>query len=498
MRHVTQRGRWTILTSVAGVLLLAACADQQPTAPLRPPPGPVRDELATSDTALTPELVRQLAAGRGVTRLAGPPYVRPALVRLGRALMFDPILSGNRDVSCGTCHLPAFATGDARSLSIGTGGSGLGPARTDPNGVFIPRNAPPLFDLGAMRHMFWDGRVEVDAGGHVHTPAGPQLTRAMSGVFEFGAVSAQPMFPVTVRAEMRGQTGNELARIPDNDYTAIWAGLMRRLGKIPEYRRMFERAYPGRRFSDMNFAYASNAIAGFLVARLTFNHSPWDRFLAGDDRALTQQQLDGARQFLTLKCSLCHTGPVFSDDKFHDVAVAQIGPGQNQGMQSRDDFGRMNVTGNSADQYRFRTTPLRNVELTGPYGHDGAIITLRDFVAHYSESDVKLQTYDVSQLEPALRGTLLPNTAGILAQRDTLLRGVVLTPALVDKLVAYMDALTDPAARNLSHLAPRHVPSGLPVEGGRGVERDDESGPLAGDPRPPHRHYNTQRGPNRV
>ena len=457
-----RRALWMVPAAATGaILLLASCTDQQPTAPNRVVPSAQLDRNEPSDTATTPELVRELAASRGIGRLEDPPHVRMALVRLGRALMFDPILSGNHDVSCATCHMPAYATGDDRSLSVGTGGSGLGPDRTHPDGVFIPRNASPLFDLAQLRHMFWDGRVETDGHGHFNTPAATQLTPAMQRVFAFGAISAQPMFPVTVRAEMRGQSGNELAAIPDNDYDAIWAGLMRRLGRVPEYRRMFEEAYPGTRFNRMNFAYASNAIAGFLVAKLTFNNSPWDRFLAGRDRALTAQQLEGARTFLTLKCSICHNGPTLSDDKFHDVAVAQIGPGQGEGMQSRDDFGRMNVTGNSADQYLFRTTPLRNVELTGPYGHDGSIMTLQGFIEHYSESDVKLNSYDPSQLEPALRGTVLNNMVGVLAQRDTLLNGVVLTPELVDKLMAYMTALTDPSARDLSRLSPRKVPSGL-------------------------------------
>jgi cytochrome c peroxidase len=447
---------------MAGVLvMLFGCADQQPTAPLVPDPS--LNRLAPADAATTPRLVRQLAAQRGIGRLESPPHVRPALVELGQALMFDPILSGNHDVSCATCHMADFATGDGRSLSVGAGGTGAGPARTHPGGVFIPRNAPPLFDLAQLRHMFWDGRVEVSRRGRFHTPAGAQLTPAMTRVLEFGAISAQPMFPVTARTEMRGQTGNELTQIPDDDFTGIWDGLMRRLGDIPEYRRMFEKAYPGKRFRDMNFAYASNAIGGFIVTKLSFNDSPWDRFLAGRDNALSPQQLEGARTFMTLKCSVCHTGPTFSDDKFHDVAVAQIGPGQGQGLQLRDDFGRMNVTGDPADQYRFRTTPLRNVELTGPYGHDGSVMTLQGFIEHYSESDVKLNAYDASQLEPALRNTVLANASAVLAQRDTLLNGVVLTPELVDKLVVYMSALTDPAARRLSHLVPKRVPSGLPV-----------------------------------
>jgi cytochrome c peroxidase len=389
-------------------------------------------------------------------------------VTLGRALLFDPILSGNRNIACATCHLPAFATGDGKSLAVGEGGVGLGPEREHPNGVFIPRNAPPLFNLGVMNHLFWDGRIERDAFGRVHTPAGAQITRSMSRVFEFGPASALGLFPVTNRAEMRGQrrfgSNNELAAIPDDSLQDIWDALMRRLGKIPEYREMFEAAYPGTRFSDMTFAYASNAIGGFMVSELTFANASWDRFLRGDDRALTSRQLEGARQFLTLKCSICHNGATLSDDKFHDVAIAQFGPGEGDGPDGRDDFGRMRVTGSALDKYLFRTTPLRNVELTGPYGHDGAFTTLRGFIEHYSESDIKLRTFDPSPLEATLRGTVIPTTDAILAQRDTLLNGVVFGTDILDALVDYMSALTDPAARDLSRLVPFRVPSGLPVD----------------------------------
>ncbi|HEX6964678.1 MAG TPA: cytochrome-c peroxidase [Gemmatimonadaceae bacterium] len=420
-------------------------------------------DAATLPSAATPGQVRKLAAQRGIGALQPPHPVRPALVRLGQALMFDPILSGNHDITCATCHFPTYGTGDTHSVSIGTGGTGLGPTRIPPAAGFLGRNAPPLFDLGTLKHAFWDGRVEVDAQGHFHTPAGAQLTPEMTHVMEFGALSAQPLFPPAAAAEMRGSSGNELASIPADDYTDIWAGLMRRLGNIPAYRRMFEQAYPGKKFDDMNFAYASNAIAGFIVSKLTFTNAPWDRFLRGQNSALTPAQLEGAQTFLTLKCSVCHNGPTLTDDKFHDVAVAQIGPGDGNGASGHDDFGRFNVTGNSADLYRFRTTPLRNVELTGPYGHDGAITSLRGFIEHYSASDQALLNYDPSQLEPALQSTLLDNQQEILQQRDTLLNGVVLTPEIVDKLMAYMSALTDDAARNLSGLIPASVPSGLPV-----------------------------------
>jgi cytochrome c peroxidase len=457
--------------AAAGVsALLVSCDVSRPSEP-RVAPSAARASAARAaadSLAVVARDVPVLAAQRGIFPLPAPRRVRGPLVRLGQALAFDPILSGGRDVSCMTCHVPDLATGDGRSLSVGQGASGLGPAREHPSGVFIPRNAPPLFNLGVMRRLFWDGRVEVDAQGRLHTPAGAHVTPEMTRVMEFGAVSALAMFPVTNRAEMRGDDGrdprNELAAIPDEDFTRIWQALMTRLGRVPEYRRMFEAAYPGTRLRDMTFAHASNAIGAFFVDRLTFADSPWDRFLAGRDDALTPRQLEGAKTFLTLKCSICHAGATLSDEEFHNVAVAQVGPGQGNGPDGRDDFGRMNVTGKASDLYRFRTTPLRNVELTAPYGHSGAILDLRAFVEHYSESDRKLRAFDAGKLEPSLRGTVLTNASAILATRDTLLEGVVLTDELVDRLMDYMQALTDGAARDLRRLVPRRVPSGLPVE----------------------------------
>jgi cytochrome c peroxidase len=456
----------TFAASALAVMSVLGCVDNPPTNPLHPNDSAGFNKRPPPIDPTLIALVRQLAGQRNVVPLVRPPRVREPLVKLGRALLFDPILSGNRNISCATCHFPTFATGDGKSLAVGEGGIGLGPGREHPNGVFIARNAPPLFNLGLMKHLFWDGRIERDAAGVVHTPAGAQLTPEMARVFEFGSASALGLFPVTNRAEMRGQlaSGNELAAIPDDDLPAIWAAIMRRLGRISEYREMFEEAYPGTRFRDMTFAHASNAIGGFMVSELTFANAPWDRFLRGDNSALTGRQLEGARTFLTLKCSICHTGATLSDDQFHDVAVAQLGPGEGDGPSGRDDFGRMRVTGSALDKYLFRTTPLRNVELTGPYGHDGAITTLRGFVEHYSESDIKLRTFDPSPLEPALRGTVIPTTDAILAQRDTLLNGVVLTPEIVDALMDYMSALTDNAARDLSRLVPPRVPSRLPVD----------------------------------
>ncbi len=444
--------------AVALAIVAGGCADRRPLDPA----GPQRASsvVETSDAA---SLVRALAAGRGIEALPPPPPVRRALVELGRALMFDPILSGNRDIACMTCHAPRYATGDARRLAIGQGATGIGPARVHPDGRFVARNAPPLFNLYLMRSFFWDGRIAPDDKGHFRASVGPRITEDMERVFEFGALSAVGLLPVLSRAEMRGASGDELAKIPDGQPGRIWRAIMRRLGGIPEYRRLFEAAYPATPFERMNFAFATNAMAGFIVAELAFDDSPWDRFLAGDDDALGPEQLEGARIFMEIRCSECHDGPAFTDGAFHNVALPQFGPSAGDGPAGDDDFGRERLSGRAADRYAFRTTPLRNVELTGPYGHAGQFASLHEFVDHYSESGRKLRDYDASRLEPPLQGTLLDDADAILATRDPIIEGVVLEPEVVDALTAYLRALTDPAARDLTRLIPERVPSGLPV-----------------------------------
>ncbi|HEX3234710.1 MAG TPA: cytochrome c peroxidase [Gemmatimonadales bacterium] len=442
---------------VAASLWLAGCSDDT-TAPH------LQMAAATAETAALAAEVRQLAVTSGVIALQRPAPVRRELSLLGQALAFDKILSGNRDISCMTCHLAKTATMDGRSIAIGQGGSGLGLARVHPLGKFIHRNAPPLFNLHATTPLTWDGRVFTNSSGVVRTPAGALLP-SQRAVLEFGPLSALPMFPVLSRPEMRADAGNELAAIPDTLPQKVWRFLMRRLGAIPQYRTMFESAYPGQQFDNMSFAHAGNAMGGWITAVFAFNNSPWDRFLAGNDDALTDAQLRGAKAFLgTARCAQCHNGPAFTDGKFHNVLVPQIGPGFGDGPSGRDDFGRMRQTGNTANRYAFRTAPLRNVELTAPYGHDGAIVSLRAWVDHYSQAGTKLQAYDPSQLEPLLQNTLLPTAADILLTRDAKLKDLVLSSATVDDITEFLKALTDPAARDLRQFVPLSVPSGLPID----------------------------------
>jgi cytochrome c peroxidase len=445
------------LAGVSATLWLFGCGEKITA----PPPQEI--SAATAEFTALAAQVRELATAAGITSLQRPAPVRRELSLLGQALAFDKTLSGNRDISCMTCHLAGLATTDGRSVAIGQGATGLGPDRIHPRGAFVHRSTPSLFNLGAMAVLTWDGRVFRAPTGFIRSPA--PLSAAQRAVFEFGPLSALPMFPVLSRPEMRANSGNELAVVPDSLPQSTWRLLMKRLGAIPQYRAMFESAYPGQRFDDMSFAHAGNAMGGWITAVFSFTNTPWDNFLAGNDAALTTVQLQGAKAFLTVgKCARCHTGALLSDGKFHNVAVPQVGPGFGDGPDGRDDFGRMRQTKLLADKYKFRTPPLRNVELTAPYGHDGAIVSLRSWVDHYSRSDVKLRAYDPRQLEPLLQGTLLPTGDGILLTRDFRINTLVLPPATVDAITEFLKALTDPAARNLSRFVPVSVPSGLPID----------------------------------
>ena len=390
-----------------------------------------------------------------------PPIVDDTMFELGQALFFDKILSGNRDISCATCHHPALATGDDLALSLGVGATGLGVERQ--GGTVIPRNAPPLFNLHAYPTMFWDSRVEM-VNGRLVTPAGDQLTAEMEATFDHGVVSAQAMFPVTSADEMRGAPGtNELANIPDTDVTAVWSALMVRLGSIDAYVELFESAYPGVSFGEMTFAHAANAMAAYEIRAFAHTDSPYQRFLDGDEQALSETEREGMDDFFEAGCDRCHDGPLLSNFDHHNTALAQFGPGKGDGDE-RDDFGRERVTGNADDRYAFRTTPLLNVELTGPFGHAGQFVTLRDFVDHYRNHEQNLERYDITENvdQSALWTTQVANQAAVLGNVDRRMRQ--LDGFDVDEVVAFLRALTAKSARDLSHTVPASVPSGLPLD----------------------------------
>ncbi len=395
------------------------------------------------------------------------PQTNPDIVALGRALFFDKIISGNKDMACATCHDPRFGTGDCLPLSVGTKGSGECLDRRPGAGrPFIPRNAPEIFNRGHedWKTMFWDARVEVE-NGELLTPAGGQLPQGIESVLQ-----AQAIFPITSRDEMRGRRGdtasdgtqNELALIDDDQFTQIWRAVMNRILSIQEYRDMFRRAFGDREYTIVDFG---RAIAEFEIEAFTLTDSPWDRYLRGDKDALSYEAKRGAILFYgKARCYTCHSGTLFTDQKFHNIGVPQFGPGKNaNGL----DLGRYNVSGREEDKFKFRTPPLRNVAVTSPYFHNGAYNDLREAVLHHLDPERHLRNYDpiANGLPPELASTLKNDEATINQILSTLdIEPVELTEEEIDYLIAFLRSLTSPKVYTLHEVIPDRVPSGLPVQ----------------------------------
>lgn len=415
--------------------------------------------------------LREKLTSAGVTQLEPFEAANPAQVNLGRFLFFDPILSGNRDTSCATCHHPSLATADALALSIGVGGQGLGVERVaDSSRLRVPRNAPDLFNRGseAWHTMFWDNRIALTEDGLL-TPAGTDLVKGIDNI-----LAAQALFPVTSREEMRGLEGdkdifghpNELALLADDDFTGIWDTLMQRLKGVPEYDALFQEAYPELAVNDVAIQHVANAIGAFEAAEWTLLDSPFDRYLAGETHAMTIDAKEGAVVFFgEAGCGSCHSGPLLTDQTPHNIGVPPLGPGKSG---SEIDFGLELLTQNKDDRCAFRTPPLRNVALTGPWMHNGALTSLEDVIWQHLDPEAALRTYSVAQLEPALRSSVKRDvdlSNDLLAHIDPELRQArVLSAEKVSQLVAFLDSLTSPTALNLMDAVPAYVPSGLPFD----------------------------------
>jgi cytochrome c peroxidase len=415
-----------------------------------------------------------LLKAAGVYAPTNPPPPPEALVRLGEALFWDPEISGNRDTTCATCHHPMLATGDNLSVPIGTGGFGLGEQRQMGTArELVARNAPPVFNLGYTEWtvFFWDGRVFGVPETGFHSPASDRLPEGLDNL-----LAAQAMFPVTSRDEMRGNRGdrdifgapNELAMIPDYTVSQVWKALMVRLLAIPEYVELFHAAYPGIPVDELGFQHAANAMSAYQSVVFTFEDSPFDRYLRGDTSALSEQAKQGAALFYgEAGCASCHSGPLLTDQQFYNLAVPQIGPGK--GREQPLDLGRARETGQACDRYAFRTPPLRNVAISGPWMHNGAFTNLEAAVRHHFAPLDGLQNYDPAQLAENLEDTCQEQPevlAGIMkTYRPIPGDGLQLAEIDVQALLAFLEALTSPSALNLDHTIPASVPSGLAVGG---------------------------------
>jgi cytochrome c peroxidase len=407
-------------------LLLAAggCGDS-PAGPTTPGPD---DEL------------RRRFDLRALGEIPYPPDNLPSASRiaLGRLLFSDPILSGEMDVACATCHHPSLTFADGRQFSVGASGVGLGPGRVASasriTGLPIglePRNSPTVLnaafnadETGLPSHLgfqFWDGRAR--------------------------GLEEQARGPLTSRTEMAGDA-----------YPADVArdSVVARLRGIAQYVELFRESFP----AEAEVLAGAEVIAmdtyGRAVAayerELVTRNSAFDRYARGEDGALTGQQKLGLELFFTrARCSSCHGGPMFSDFLFHVLGVPQEGGGKD--VLPGDDTGREEHTLSPADRYAFRTPTLRNAELTAPYMHDGALATLEDVVRFYDKG--------AAPRHPAVGDALVDPVV-----RDPL----GLTDEEVSAIVEFLRALTDPGTGLDPTLlsVPASVPSGLePVFGVR-------------------------------
>jgi cytochrome c peroxidase len=297
---------------------------------------------------------KDFAGGEGMTGVASggdglrrpfPSMVAPAgneltapmnteRAELGRLLFFDPILSGDNDISCATCHHPDLGFSDGRALSMGKGARGLGPERA--GGAVVRRGAPTLWNAAFNHMQFWDGRA-------------PDLEEQAKG-------------PITSEIEM--------AENPET--------LVKELKTIPEYAERFDSAFGASDGSSITIDNVVKAIAAF-ERRLTANNTPFDRYVNGDLSALTPEQIRGFNLFRSgrTRCFECHGLPTFANRDFKIVGVPPINPND-------PDFGRFDVTKGEGNKFAFKVPTLRNVALSAPYMHNGRFKDLQEVIDFYA------------------------------------------------------------------------------------------------------------------
>lgn len=274
---------------------------------------------------------------------------------LGEALFWDPILSGDRNVACASCHHPDLAWADGRDLSIGVDGVGLGAER---EGVETTE-----FHSPTVANVAFSG-LELDMSEE-DFESGPYFWDLRADT-----LAEQALEPIKSDVEMRGFAIDEqdildivVARLEDND----------------EYRAMFEAAF------GVEDPITSDNIAAALATfqrRIVTQPTRFDDFLDGDESALTGREIMGLNKFINGGCARCHSGSMLSDFTIHVTQPVLRGA------------------------EAVRTPSLRNVELTAPYMHDGSQRTLRDAIALYEERGdlaVTLEDEDFGDIEAFLR-----------------------------------------------------------------------------------------------
>jgi cytochrome c peroxidase len=286
--------------------------------------------LALADDAQQALLQRAQALFKPLPADAGTPQrpITPARVALGRALFFETRVSTDGKVSCGSCHQPMFYGTDALPVSVGN------------SGKLVPRNAPTVFNTALQFVQHYGGnRVDVEE----------QAVKALVGALAYG----------------------------NADYAAFEA----RLRALPDYRAMFEKAFPGEA-EPMTAANWGLAIGAY--ERVLLTPAPFDRYLQGDTAALNAQAQRGLEKFMSFGCAGCHNGVTVGGQMYQKFGITQdywlaTGSTENALLKGRDK-GRFHDTKDEADAFIFKVQQLRNVAVTPPYFHDGSVAKLDDAV----------------------------------------------------------------------------------------------------------------------
>ena len=361
------------------------------------------------------EIVRGQGSGSALSALPQTIQVpsnnpsNPAKVALGRLLFWDPILSGNKDVACATCHHPQFGYAENLDISIGVNGIGLGSGRrfASPNSIpFVKRNSQTILNI-AFNGISSEGRYDPSAA--------PMFWDVRAQGLE-----AQALEPIKTLEEMRGH-----AYTQEKAVDAVVA----RLAAIPDYRALFTRAFGSDR--AINAENLGKALAAFQRSILA-NGSPFDRYMRGDRGAMTPAQIRGMRQFERVGCINCHSGPMFSDYQLHVLGVPD-----NRKLPESDSG--VNHT------YAFRTASLRNLAFTAPYMHSGVFATLDDVLNFYDDAGRRPQNRNVRR-----------------GQLDPLLRRLDDVNDVEEGVIEFLSALND---ESFDKTIPARVPSDLPPGG---------------------------------
>lgn len=334
----------------------------------------------------------------------------PEKIELGRMLFWDPILSGNKDVACASCHHPEFGYAENLDISIGVNGRGFGQKRVfrEPNEIpFTKRNAQGLLNVA------FNG---IDMNGQYDPATAPMFWDLRSKGLE-----DQSLHPIRQLVEMRG------TRI---DQQAVIDVVIARLKGIPAYRQKFSEAFD--ETDAVNETYLARALASFERSLLA-NHSRFDQYMRGDKKAMSTSEIEGMSLFIKTGCARCHNGPMLSDFNTHVLGVKM-----NEKL-SRVDSGYQN-------SFAFRTPTLRNLRFTMPFMHSGSIQTLENVLTFYED----------------LQGHNLPNKLVSKDSLDPLAKQLNVEFRDISRIIEFLNTLNDP---DYDKTIPSSVPSGLPVGG---------------------------------